>query len=487
MVWIYSVFLIAGALCWTALGAVFPASLAVVPFVERCRRRQVVCALGLSAACFCYGLLSSISFQHQFERMRDRSGHPATRVVTLDGWVCGFPEQRLGGVRFPLETTVDGERMRFLSSAVAFDVGYGDSVRATGRLSIGRPERWRGLQSRGACGYLRVGAGRLQLLESAAAGATPRRWAWRVHEWARCRLAIHLGSRCGLPTALSVGERGWIGKGLKTVVSQLGVSHLLALSGMHLGLIAGAVLAIFRLALVRSRMLLLLVLTVYVAIVGDVVSLYRAYAMAVVLILAVELERPTQPLRALGTALFVLLLANPGLTYSVAFQLSFVATLAVLLCVTKMGFSLGSGWKRRIGSGVASTLVVSVCVQVFLLPIQLRYFGGVSVMTPVTTLVFLPVVALIVFLSGVSLAADWIAAPLSAPLFAALGWVATGFERVLFLTAARAPGLVELPQPSLFVYYAGQSIVWFGPGKGRKAVAVRGAIGVFVCLLAFAL
>ncbi|MCK5620415.1 MAG: hypothetical protein KAJ17_13490, partial [Candidatus Krumholzibacteria bacterium] len=90
-------------------------------------------------------------------------------------------------------------------------------------------------------------------------------------------------------------------------------------------------------------------------------------------------------------------------------------------------------------------------------------------------------------LSGVSLAADWITAPLSAPLFAALGWVATGFERVLFLTAARSPGLVELPHPSLFVYYAGQSIVWFGPGKGRKAVAVRGAIGVFVCLLAFAL
>jgi len=492
MVWVYSVALTAGVLGWTAVGALFPALLAVVPFLGRRGRRRLLPAGALCAACFCYGISSTVSFQDDFEFVKARATTASKRAVELDGWVSGFPEHRLGGVRFPVEAVLDGRRVRLSATAVTFAVGYGDSVRLTGTLSMGRPDRWRALQSRGTCGYLRVRAGDIRTTGTGVAGYGAKRWAWRAHDAARRRLSRSLGARRGLPVALAIGERGWIGKRLRSVFSQLGISHLLALSGMHLGLIAGAVLALFRLVGLRGRMWLLLFLTIYVGVVGDVVSLYRAYAMAAVLIVAVEVERPAQPLGALGTALFVLLLARPGLVYSVAFQLSFVATLAVLLCVTKIPFSLGAGWPRRVATGAVSTLIVSVCVQLFLVPLLLRYFGGVSLLTPVTTVVFLPAVALLLFLDGAALATDWAWAPAATPLFEALDWTATGLERVLFSTAGWAPGLIEIPEPNMVLYYAGQAIVWLLPTRriwprqtDRAVVALRVTAGAVVCSLSF--
>jgi ComEC/Rec2-related protein len=492
MVWVYSVALAAGVAGWSVVGGLLPALLAVVPFLGWRRKRRFLTVAGLSAACFCYGFLSTISFQSDYQRIRSRAGRPGARAVSLKGWVCGFPQYGLGGVRFPLETTLDGRRVRLLTTAVAFGVGYGDSLCAFGTLSPGRPDRWRSLQARGACGYLRVRAGRLRSLGRGSAGSAAGRWAWRFHDSARRRLTRSLGARCALPTALAIGERGWVSRRLRSVFSKLGVSHLLALSGMHLGLIAGAVLALLRTLSVRSPLWLLLFLTVYVGVVGDVVSLYRAYAMVVVLIVAAQAQRPAKPIGTLGTALFVLLLARPALVYSVAFQLSFVATLAVLLCVTRIPFNLGAGWRRRGVAAAVSTLVVSACVQLFLLPLQLRYFGGSSLVTPVTTLAFLPAVSLLLLFDGAALAADWMRLPLAPWLYGAVGWTGAAFERSLFLAARWAPRLVEIPEPNVFLYYAGLAIVWLAPVRGKRArpmgwavVAGRVGVGSLVCLVSF--
>jgi ComEC/Rec2-related protein len=495
MVWIYSVSLTAGVFGWTVVAAVYPALLAVALLAARGDRRRILLAGALSAACFCCGLLSSESFQRDFERVRVRSAAAAGGQVELTGRVCGFPEHRLGGVRFPIATTVGGNPVQLLASGVTFGVGYGDSLDLAGKLSAGRQDRRHYLMSRSACGYLRVAAGRSSLLEANAARMSPRRWAWRLRESIRCRLARRLGAVSRLPLALSIAERGGMGNRLRAVFAQLGISHLIALSGMHLGMIAVFVLALLRPVAALGRISLLIVLTVYLCVVGEAVSLYRAYAMALVMMLSAKIERPTQPLNALGMALFVLLLSRPGLAHSVAFQLSFSATLAVLLCVTRFRLSFGAGRPARIAAAAASTLLVSACVQLFLIPIQLHYFHGVSVLTPVTTLVFLPAIAAIMLLTGAALAIDWIAAPMSPAIFATLGAVSGGFERTLFAVAAWAPNLVELPTPNLAVYYLGQAVFWAGTGMpGAKKSARSGTVmprpwrvvaAVAICLISF--
>jgi ComEC/Rec2-related protein len=495
MVWIYSISLTAGVYGWTVVAAAFPALLAVIPFLARGERRRFFFAGALCAVCFCYGALSTESFRRDYRHVRVQSGVAAGRSVELSGRVCGFPEHRLGGVRFPLKAKLCDKPVRLLVSAVAFGVGYGDSLILTGRLSAGRPERRHYLMSREACGYLRVAPKGIRPVKGGIAEPSVRRWAWRLRESIRCRLARRLGTRARLPLALSIGERGSIGKPLRSAFSRLGISHLLALSGMHLGLIAAFVLALLRFASVRGRLPLLIILTTYVCVVGEVVSLFRAYTLALVLMLAAKVERPARPVNALGTALFVLLLSRPGLAHSVAFQLSFTATLAVLLFVTRFHVSLGAGRCGRLAATAITALLASVCVQLLILPIQLRYFGGVSGLTPLTTLVYLPAIAVVMFLAGAALVVDWVAAPVSPPLFAALGAAAAGLERALFVTAGWAPDLVELPAPNLGIYYVGQCVFWLGRGglgvfeSGRPAVfaAFTGRVvaAAAICIVSF--
>jgi competence protein ComEC len=489
MVWIYSVSLTAGVWGWEAAAAVFPGLLAVVPFLDGKLRRRFIWAWTLSALCFCYGFLFAFSSHRDIDRIR------ALNVgrLTLAGRVTGYPEYRLGGVRFPFETTVSGRRTTLLVSTVAFGLGYGDSLSIAGTSSAGREDRSGYLVSRGAAGYLRARARDVRRLASGSAGSMLRRRAGRAHESVRRSLARNLGSRCGLPTALAVGERGWIGKRTKEHFTRLGISHLLALSGMHMGLIAGLLVLALRTARIRNRVALLVPLTLYVLVVGEVVSLFRAYAMAVVLVLAVTVERPARLLDALGTALFVLLLARPGMAYSVAFQLSFAATLAVVLCVTRIPLPVRAGWWGRVGATALSTLVVGASVQLFLLPIQLMYFGRVSLTTPVATLVFLPVTAAVMVATGAALVVDWLAPGPSPWAFAVLGALAHGFERALAVTASWTPGTVDLPKPNVVLYYMGQAVLWLNLlpesnalRRNRLAwITARAATAAVLCFVAF--
>jgi len=455
-VWIYSVALTAGVSGWGLAAAVFPALLAVFSFLpDNGRRHRFAAALALSAACYACGALTYARFEHSYHRVRTYAIERGARPVALAGSVAGFPTYRPGSVRFRFDTTLDGKPLTVLASTTAFGVGFGDSLVLTGKLSSGRYDRRGYLHSRGASGYLRVPTGCVKKMPD---GRTPvwagGRIAWRAHDSVRRRLARNLGARAGLPTALSIGERGRVPRNVKTAFARLGTSHLLALSGMHLGMIAAAALGALRLAGRRNKWVLLPLLAAYVLVVGRVVSLYRAYALAAVMIVSSRTERPIDAVHGLGVALFVLLAAQPGLVHSVAFQLSFTATLGVLIGATRMRRRAGGSRLRRAATTALSALAVGICAQVFLVPLQLRYFGGVTPLTPVATLVLVPPVAGVMLLTGIALAADLLLPPLSGFAFAALAWFVAVFERIVVAVSVWMPAPIELPAPDTILYYA---------------------------------
>jgi competence protein ComEC len=188
------------------------------------------------------------------------------------------------------------------------------------------------------------------------------------------------------------------------------------------------------------------------------VSLYRAYALAAVLIASSKVERRTNPVHGLGVATFILLAAQPCLARSVAFQLSFAATLGVLVVVARLPRRVPGRRARRVAARVAGALAVGIGAQLFLLPLQLRYFGGLTPGTPLATLLLLPPVAGVMLLTAMSLTIDVLAPSLSLACFDALGWYAGALERAVVWASGLLPAPLVLPEPNFFAYYAALAV-----------------------------
>lgn len=173
-----------------------------------------------------------------------------------------------------------------------------------------------------------------------ATGHTPgvRSWLLRANDEAMTRL-----KRCPLETgtidmlaAMLLGKGDMLTADTRTLYSAAGLSHLLALSGMHAGIIAMIVaFALFPLYLtqhVRTRLILTaLILWVYAAFTDFAPSVTRAVLMASVYMGARCLERSSQPLNSLCLAVAAILLFNPSALYSPGLQMSAAAVLGIIL------------------------------------------------------------------------------------------------------------------------------------------------------------
>jgi len=292
---------------------------------------------------------------------------------------------------------------------------------------------------------------------------------WRAHDHVRRSLARAIGPSAGVPLALTIGERGFLDRRFRQGLIDLGVSHLFALSGMHLGLVAAFIMIVATSIRLVPRLVLPLTLSLYVGVVGHIVSLERAYVMALGLSAAHLVHRPLRAGDTLSRALLLLLVLSPQSSRSVAFQLSFVATFAVLLSASRLRRPTGP-WVRRLAVGSVWTVLVSFSVQVWILPLQLAYFNGVSVTGALATVVLLPFVVLILSLSFGVVITGLVSTGWAGVVGLPLLWFTRTFERIVIASAAATPGLVPIPEPEPWLYYAGLAAVWMGCREVRPVV-----------------
>ena len=170
-----------------------------------------------------------------------------------------------------------------------------------------------------------------------------------------------------------------------------GLGHVVAVSGLHLGLLAGmAWMATARLpSLLRVASSLTVVLA-YAAIVGDRPSVRRAAVMVSLLLLSKLLRRPPSTLNALAGAIVLLVLVRPDRVLDSGFQLSVAATGGVLL----LSPLLVDRWRLQ-HSWVGKGLAVSVAAHLATLPVAVPLFAQLSLGGPAWNLLGVPVVALL--------------------------------------------------------------------------------------------
>ena len=223
--------------------------------------------------------------------------------------------------------------------------------------------------------------------------------AYRIHgarQWLQTKIDHSLKDSPfrGIVAALTIGERDDITAAQWKVFTATGTNHLIAISGLHIGLIAGLaffagrwlwsrwVFATLRIPAQKAAAILAIVCAMgYAAMAGFAVPTQRALAMVVVVMLSIMLQRKIQPMRVLTLALLVVLIIDPFAVLAGGFWLSFTAV-GVLMYGMAGRLTPKDLWWRW---GRAQWLVF-----VGLAPLLLWFFQTVSLVAPVANVIAIP-------------------------------------------------------------------------------------------------
>ena len=223
----------------------------------------------------------------------------------------------------------------------------------------------------------------------------PGRTLERVRRGAGDALAAVLPEpEAGLAAGILIGLRDRVDRDLAAAFTTAGVSHVVAISGWNIAIVAAAVGALAgRLGRRRRSVVTILAIATYALFAGASASVLRAAVMAGVVLLARETGRAGRAAGALGWAAVILLIADPSLIGDAGFQLSTLATAGLIAWATPLTERLNRWTGGRLPRWLAESLGVSLAAQAATLPLVLASFGRLSLIAPAVNLVVVPLVA----------------------------------------------------------------------------------------------
>ena len=237
----------------------------------------------------------------------------------------------------------------------------------------------------------------------------------------------------GLLRAMVLGDSGGVSEEDMSRFRQLGVSHILVVSGLHMTILAGFMqflLCRFPIRKAVRNALTALVLVLFLALSGFQPSACRGAAMYGVLLLADSTGCRADSLNSLGLAVLLVCLFAPFSGGDLGFALSVLATLGIVVLYRPVyqvlvGKRL-AGLARRLWKPVAASLAVTAAALLGTFPVQLAVFGGLPLLTPLANLLLVFPSTLLLYASfcGAFLSLLPATAPLAAPFVWAAGWLA---------------------------------------------------------------
>lgn len=195
-----------------------------------------------------------------------------------------------------------------------------------------------------------------------------------------------------LVSAMLLGKGGVdVSFAIKDAFASVGLAHALAASGFQVSLLVGIMVRLTQGLEKRLRLGVCTgALVVYIGLTGLEASVLRAGVMGFAVLLGMTLERRSRPLGSLLVAAVLLLIFNPLWIWDLGFQLSFMATLALLIMAPALMKPLD--WMP---TGIASLVAVPLAAYVWTLPLQLYVFGVVSPYSVLLNVVVAPVLTVI--------------------------------------------------------------------------------------------
>ena len=191
--------------------------------------------------------------------------------------------------------------------------------------------------------------------------------------------------------AMFFGDKSEITYETKDAFSKSGISHILAISGLHVGVLVGLLMFIFKKCRVNkyvSFSIITAFLFVYCLLCSFSPSVVRASIMAVILMASNLLGRKYDSLSAIGLAGILLLLFKPLYAFDVGFQMSFACVIGIAIFYS----SIYNFFKRiKFPNFLAKPLAVSISTQIALIPILSNTFGTFSILSVFLNIFVVPI------------------------------------------------------------------------------------------------
>ena len=330
----------------------------------------------------------------------------------------------------------------------------GDELLLSARLSLprnqGNPDEFdygRYLRRQGVSGTAYVPAGHWQVVGHDST-RTLRQMAldYRAQVVALYRRLGFRGDELTVLSALTVGDQDKLGEDIVETYSVSGASHVLSLSGLHIGFLYVLLLFLLRPVWRRWRwthlplmFAVVLFLWAFAFFTGLASPVVRSVTMFSLLALASLRSEKLLTLHSLFATAFLMLLVRPMWLFEVSFQLSFLS-LAAILCLQPL---LYRAWqpRNRLCRYVWGLMTVSVAAQVGTAPLVLLYFGRFSTHFLLSNLWVVPLASLILYVAVLLL--------LLTPLPAVQVGVARALDRLVWLQNEGLRWVERLPYASL--------------------------------------
>lgn len=354
-------------------------------------------------------------------------------------------------------------------------IGSGDAIAVSGRVvPAGNDDYGSYLRQIGAAGTLRS-----PTLERLAGPSGPAGVLSQIRTGSADALARALPEpQAGLASGILVGLRDRVDRDLAAAFTTAGVSHIVAISGWNIAIVAALVSVLLGRFGSRTRTAIgLLAIVAYTLVAGASPSVTRAAIMAVIGLTARAGGRSGPALAGLGWAILTLLLIDPSTVSDPGFELSGLATAGLIAWAAPLTGHLAR-W-RVAGQGLpgwlAQSLAISLAAEAATLPIVLLTFGRLAIIAPLANLVIVPLVPPAMAAGGLALGAGWLgAAGLPQPLVTILGlpaWAALSVMVWLVRSAAALPFASVTLAPPWNVIGAGLAMAAVGGLTQRRAIA----------------
>ncbi len=400
---------------------------------------------------------------------------PDSRRVTLEAATLA-----------PLITTPLARTVRIrLKPADHGPMATGDTIRVRAMLRpVGPPAYPGGWDMQRDAFYAGLGASgyALGLAERLAEArpVAPMRWAQRLRETIAGRIATGIPGPPGqVAVGLLLGSQTGIAPDDIGAFRDSGLAHLLSVSGLHLAIVMGTVMALMRFALALSEhaslfwptrsIAAVVALTAgafYTVLTGVQVPMVRCLLMASVFTVALLAGRRPISLRGLACAAGFIILLTPQEVAGASLQMSFSAVLALIAGFEALRPALlrlrGEGWLRRAGLFLAGLVLTSLLAGTASLPFGAYHFGRVQLYYVLSNMIAVPLTGVVVMPAGM------LALPL---MLVELEWIALipmrwGIEATLWLahwTAALPGATVTVPHITAWgIAVLAVGLAWLG-------------------------